>query len=385
MEKKVFDYIIIGAGCAGLSLAYRMSKNKFFESKSILLIEPDEKNKNDRTWSYWSKEEKFYNEWAIKTWNELLFKSPKKETVLEIKPYKFRTIRGIDFYNSTLPQISSASQITQLKTKVAELNHGENFVTLSLENGETVHGAYVFDSRLDSNYNFEDSNFVWQHFKGWVVESEEDYFDDSKAMFMDFSIDQSKDTRFFYVLPYSKKRALIQIAIFSNEIVSSKDYDVLIKNYIDQDHPTLKYSILEEEYDKIPMTDFAFPISEGSGHMFIGSASGMVKASSGFAFKRMQDQSDDIIQFLISGKDPTRATQKIARKKYRILDGTFLNVILTNRLTGQEVFTKLLERNKAKNIFDFLSQKSSLIQEIKIMLSLPTLPFLKSFIKVLTK
>ena len=385
MEKKVFDYIIIGAGCAGLSLAYRMSKEKFFDSKSILLIEPDEKNQNDRTWSYWSKEEKFYNDWAIKTWNELLFKSPKKETTLDIKPYKFRTIRGIDFYNSTLPQINSVSQITQLKTKVTDLNHEENFVTLSLENGKQVNGAYVFDSRLDSNYNFDNSNFVWQHFKGWVIESEQDYFDDSKAMFMDFSIDQRKDTRFFYILPYSKKRALIQIAIFSNDIVSSKDYDVLIKNYIDQNHPKLEYSILEEEYDKIPMTDYVFPISKGSRHMFIGSASGMVKASSGFAFKRMQDQSEDIILSLISGKDPTHATQKIARKKYRILDGTFLNVILTNRLTGQDVFTKLLERNKAKNVFDFLSQKSSPFQELKIMLSLPTLPFLKSFIKILTK
>jgi len=381
--KEKFDYIIIGGGCAGLSLAFRMSNEAYFQSKSILLIEPEEKNQNDRTWSYWSKEDNFYNDWAIKNWGELSFKSTEKEIPLDINPYKFYTIRGIDFYNATLPLINSCSQITQIKTRVNKLTHEDQVVKVSLENGKEVIGGFCFDSRINNNYDFEDSNFVWQHFKGWVVESKQDYFDDSKAMFMDFSIDQKQDTRFFYVLPYSKTKALIQIAIFSNDIISSKDYDTLIKDYIDKQHATLDYSILEEEYDKIPMTDFAFPISSGPNHMYIGTASGMVKASSGFAFKRMQDQSDDIIKLLTQGKDPTRATQKIANKKYRVLDGTFLNVILTNRLTGQEVFTRLLSRNKAKNVFDFLNQQSSIIQELKIMSSLPTLPFLKSFFKVL--
>lgn len=380
---KTYDYIIIGGGCAGLSLAYRMSKESFFDSKSILLIEPDEKNKNDRTWSYWSKENKFYNDWAIKSWEQLSFKSPEKESLLDIKPYKYFTVRGIDFYNSTLPQIDSCAQISQIKTKVTELFHDSDSIKLILENGTEVQGSYCFDSRMDEDLNYENSNFVWQHFKGWVVETEQDHFDDSQAMFMDFSIDQQQDTRFFYVLPFSKRKALIQIAIFSNEIVSSKDYDVLINNYINEIHPNLTYTILEEEYDKIPMTDFEFPTSLNNKHMYIGTASGMVKASSGFAFKRMQDQSDAIIDLLKQGKDPTYATQKIARKKYLILDGTLLNVILTKKRSGQEVFTKLLSRNKGSNVFDFLDQKSNIFQEIKIMLSLPTLPFLKSFLSVL--
>ena len=380
---ETYDYIIIGGGCAGLSLAYRMSNEPFFSSKSILLIEPEEKNKNDRTWSFWSKEEKFYNSWAIKKWDQLIFKGVEKEIDLDINPYKYYTIRGIDFYNHTLPQISSCPQITQLKKKVNSISYLEDQVEISINDGSKVKGNFCFDSRIDNSLNLENSNFVWQHFKGWVVESPEAYFDDSKALFMDFSIDQKQDTRFFYVLPFSKTKALIQIAIFSNDIVSSEDYDVLIKNYIDQGHPNLKYKIKEEEYDKIPMCDFEFPISAGQNHMYIGTASGMVKASSGFAFKRMQDQSDDIIKFLIKGKDPTRATQKISNRKYRVLDGTLLNVILTKKKSGQEVFTKLLSRNKGKNVFAFLDQQTSLLQELKIMSSLPTFPFLKSFLKVL--
>ena len=194
-----FDYMIVGGGCAGLSLAYRMSKHSYFKSKSILLVEPQEKNQNDRTWSYWSRDQKFYNDWAVKNWGELVFKGVDKNIDLEIDPYKFYTIRGIDFYNQTLPQINSCAQITQVKKKVTSVSFSEDLVELTTDDGTKYTGGFCFDSRIDSKLNLEDSNFVWQHFKGWDVVSEENYFDDNKAVFMDFSIDQQGDTRFFYI------------------------------------------------------------------------------------------------------------------------------------------------------------------------------------------
>ncbi len=382
---KEYDYLIIGGGCAGLSLAYRMSMDPFFDSKLILIVEPQTKSQNDRTWSFWSKDQHFYNKWAIKSWKELAFKGKKKATTLNIAPYKYFTIRGIDFYNNTLPQISSCKNIDQIHSKIISISQNEKVIVAKLENGQSIKTKFCFDSRIPESYNIKNSNFVWQHFKGWIVKAEQDYFDDQKALFMDFSIDQHDDTRFFYILPYSKRKALIQLAIFSNKILSSKSYDGLINNYIHQNHPNLKYKILEEEYDKIPMTDYHFSPTAGKNHMFIGTAAGMVKASSGFAFKRIQDHSDFIIDLLKEGRNPIAATKIIANKKYLHLDGTLLHVILSKSETGQEIFTKLMERNKAKNVFDFLDQKSSLGQEIRIMLSLPFFSFLKSFIRVWMK
>lgn len=382
---KIYDYIIVGAGCAGLSLAYRMSLDSFFADKQILLIEPDDKNKNDRTWSYWSKTDEFYNQWACKSWDKISFKSQSSDQPKSISPYKYFTIKGEDFYRHTLTQIKSSQNIHWLKDELIDLNLTSDTAQIKLKSNQSIEGKYCFDSRMLGTHDFSQSNFVWQHFKGWVIETEEAYFDDSTALFMDFSTPQEDDTRFFYLLPYSKTEALIELAIFSNDVASSEDYDVLLKNYIDKNHADLKYSILEEEYNKIPMTDFEFPTNEGPNHMFIGSASGMVKASSGYAFKRIQDQSSFIIQALKANENPISATTKIANKKFRVLDGTLLNVILEKRLTGKEVFVRLLERNKIATVFDFLNQQSSWLQELKIMSSLPTLPFLKSFISVLRK
>ena len=37
---KYYDYIITGAGAAGLMLAFRLAKDSFFDQKSILIIDP---------------------------------------------------------------------------------------------------------------------------------------------------------------------------------------------------------------------------------------------------------------------------------------------------------------------------------------------------------
>ena len=55
MEKE-YDYIIAGAGCAGLSLLMRMNGDPFFADKKILVVDAAGKNQNDRTWCFWEKE-----------------------------------------------------------------------------------------------------------------------------------------------------------------------------------------------------------------------------------------------------------------------------------------------------------------------------------------
>ena len=50
---KEFDYIIIGGGCAGLSLAYELEINDKLKEKTLAIIETREEYKRDKTWSFW--------------------------------------------------------------------------------------------------------------------------------------------------------------------------------------------------------------------------------------------------------------------------------------------------------------------------------------------
>ena len=46
---KEFDYIIIGGGCAGLSLAYELEINEKLENKTLAIIEPRAEYKKEMT------------------------------------------------------------------------------------------------------------------------------------------------------------------------------------------------------------------------------------------------------------------------------------------------------------------------------------------------
>ena len=50
---KEFDYIIIGGGCAGLSLAYELEINDQLKDKTLAIVEPRKKYERDKTWSFW--------------------------------------------------------------------------------------------------------------------------------------------------------------------------------------------------------------------------------------------------------------------------------------------------------------------------------------------
>ncbi|MDC1330794.1 lycopene cyclase family protein [Pelagibacteraceae bacterium] len=50
---KEFDYIIIGGGCAGLSLAYELETHNKLKDKTLAIIEPRLDYKRDKTWSFW--------------------------------------------------------------------------------------------------------------------------------------------------------------------------------------------------------------------------------------------------------------------------------------------------------------------------------------------
>ena len=51
-----YDYVVIGAGGAGMQLVYRLIIDGIFEDRTALIIDPDTKEKNDRTWCFWARD-----------------------------------------------------------------------------------------------------------------------------------------------------------------------------------------------------------------------------------------------------------------------------------------------------------------------------------------
>ena len=46
---KEYDFVIIGGGCAGLSLAYELDTHNKLDDKTLAIIEPRDNYKRDKT------------------------------------------------------------------------------------------------------------------------------------------------------------------------------------------------------------------------------------------------------------------------------------------------------------------------------------------------
>ncbi|TAG12574.1 MAG: lycopene cyclase [Sphingobacteriia bacterium] len=383
--KKNYDYIITGAGCAGLSLLYRLLQDPYFLSKKILVIDAALKNSNDRTWCFWEKEPDIFESIVFHRWNSLAFYSSNYTGDLQINPYTYKMIRGIDFYEFIKSTAAAFSNIEWKQARVKALinNTDKGLAGVELED-EMVYAETVFNSILFEPIQPKKNEFYFlQHFKGWEIETVEPVFDASKATFMDFRVSQQVGTNFIYVLPTSATTALVEYTLFTEKLLAPADYDTALKKYISEFMQITDYTVKHEEFGIIPMTNTRFPRVEGR-IVYIGIAGGAAKASTGYAFKFIQQRTKAIVAALKKGESVS-VLASFKQRKGNLYDGVLLHVLHHNYMRGDEIFAAIFKRNKASDVLRFLDDEGSLYTDLKIMRSVPTAVFLPAAMKELVK
>jgi len=376
-----YDYIILGGGASGLSLAHRMIQHEYFHDKKIALVEKDRKTSNDRTWCFWEEGKGNYEDIVSKKWPRLTFYSTRLEKDLDITPFEYKMIRGIDFYNKVYPDLEAAANIEILYAEVNDLKESQDSVIVSTTEGELT-GNHIFKSYPDEGLDTSSHLYVDQHFKGFFIETSEPQFDADRAIFMDFRIEQEGEARFLYVLPQTETRALVEVAIFSNNILEQSAYDKILKDYIKEHLEITEYKIEEEEFGVIPMTTYPFHKHNTALITHIGTGGGVVKSSSGYAFQRVQRHSDQLIECMVLGR-PMSESYKGLRGRFLMYDKVMLHAMLKGGVSGTEIFTKLFEKKKAADILKFLNQDTNFLEELNIFTAPPWWPFTKAFFKEL--
>lgn len=384
-----FDYIIVGAGCAGLSLAYYLC-DASFKDKHILLIDKELKNKNDRTWCFWEKENGTFEEIVCKSWEYLQFKSVGFEKKMHLPPYKYKMIEGIDFYNYVTQKLAEFPNIQFLQAEVQSIENQADCAIVKTSEGD-FKANLVFNSGLIPNISAEQGKkekyqYIAQHFKGWLIETEEAAFDEKCATFMDFTIPQCGETRFIYVLPKTDKIALVEATVFSNQILEQAEYEQMIESYIANDLKISKYKIIHTEFGIIPMSDYHFEKHHKPRVIQIGTSGGNVKSSSGYAFKRIQENMQRLAAILSQTPDnEVLRKYKTNFSVFSLFDSILLNVMLNKRMEIAVVFQQLFKNNPTSLVLNFLDEKTSPLDNIKIINSVPRLPFTIALVQEIPK
>ena len=368
-----YDYIITGSGASGLMLAYRMAKDSFFDNASILIIDKEKKTSNDRTWCFWENGEGEWDELLHKSWDKILFESNIYKNTIPLQSYAYKMLRSGVFYDKLWNFIETKNNISFIKANVTSiLDTAEGaFVETSIGQYRAVKLLNSVD--FDQKYTHqEEYPVLLQHFTGWFVETKKNYFDDSVATFMDFTVDQKRNTRFMYVLPISPNKALFEYTLFSKEVLTKDEYEGELLKYLATKSIT-EYTITEIEQGVIPMTSYKFWDQNSKNILHIGTVGGWTKASTGYTFKNTSKKTIQLIAFLKAENDFTHFRKKTRFWWYDLL---LIDVLSSYNHLGSKLFSTLFKRNSLKNVFRFLDEETSFIEDLRIMLSMPPLRFI---------
>ncbi|RTL57177.1 MAG: lycopene cyclase [Sphingobacteriales bacterium] len=373
--QKSYDYIILGAGCAGLSLLMRMIDSAQFADKRILLIDKTPKTKNDRTWCFWEKEKGFFEKIVYRKWDGLVFRSDNYSSLLDIFPYQYKMIRGIDFYNHCFNEINKQVNVDIIYD---EINSFDSSVIQLTNQSIKVGQAMVFNSLYQPAEKKEDKFYLLQHFKGWIVQADKNTFNPDVATLMDFRVQQDYGTTFVYTLPLNEREALVEYTLFTESLLNNQQYEEELKNYVRDFLKIDSFKVIDEEFGIIPMTNEDFSFSS-NGVFHIGTAGGQTKASTGYTFQFIQKQAKAIVDALLQQQD--LSTLSFFPKRFQFYDSTLLRLLAKGELGGKEIFTRLFKANKAEQVFKFLDNETNLGEEIKIMSTLQIGSFFKAGVK----
>jgi lycopene beta-cyclase len=373
-----YDYIITGSGASGLMLAYRMANDSFFDNSSILIIDKEKKNSDDRTWCFWENGEGEWDELLHKSWDKILFESNTYKNTIPLQSYAYKMLRSGVFYDKLWNFINTKNNIRFIEDTVVNIEGSEDGAIV-----ETLKSKYFTTKLLNSidlnkKYTLQKKYPVLlQHFCGWFIETDKISFDDSTATFMDFTVDQKRNTRFMYVLPISPNKALFEYTLFSKEVLTKEEYESELLKYLAIKSIT-GYTITEIEQGVIPMTSYKFWEQNSKNILHIGTVGGWTKASTGFTFKNTSKKTIQLIAFLKAENDFTHFRKKTRFWWYDLL---LIDVLSSYNHLGSKLFSTLFKRNSLKNVFRFLDEETIFIEDLRIMLSMPPLRFIKALFR----
>ena len=378
-----YDYIIAGSGCAGLSLLYRLLKTPLLQDKSILVIDQDHKESNDRTWCFWEKSPGLFESIVHAKWNKLEFLSTDFKKELNLESYTYKMIQGIDFYNFVINYAKKFKNVSFVQETINSIdNIDKKAVLKTTKNRYTAN--YIFNSTNLFNPKINEQNSLLQHFKGWIIKTEKPVFNPEIGRLMDFRVSQENGATFMYVLPTSATEALVEYTLFSPRVLDKEVYTLELKKYIKEELEIDNYTLIHQEFGVIPMSLAKFEQNPKLNVINIGTSGGYTKASSGYTFQFIQKNIIEIINNLVEGNNIIHPTS-FKNKYYQWTDRTLLDVLLSNKLTGKDVFTQMFQKVPVERILAFLGNESSFLEDLLIFKSFPVKPFLTSGVKQLLK
>ena len=368
-----YDILIVGAGLAGLCLAYRIKATqphltiKIFDQQKMFI--------GDKTWSFHGKDVETLAPWqpfVTGSWDRY-----------EVRFTRSQKIKQAYFTMSSHSFFQKMQTLLQKELLLATPIHSLTANSVFTEAGETYHGKVVVDARSSfpgSLRQMELAGWGFQKFLGLEIQTVKPH-GLCEPIIMDAQVPQTDGYRFFYTLPLSERRLLIEDTYYSNSSALNRETSLRDLRLYAHDQG---WTIAEEgrvEIGCLPIPTFQTidPIlPQSSQPLKIGAGAGFFHPVTGYSFLWSTRVAEALAQ--IPNPNPEtygRALQELHRQR-KANEGFYL---FLNRL----MFLGSDERHR-KNIFErfyslptstierFYAGRSRWIDRLRLLIGKPPIP-----------
>ena len=283
-----YDFIFIGLGASNSLILLSLIKEACVANKKIAIIEPELKDKNDKTYCFWADP----NDSIVKDLKQIISYNytsieVNRSVLQNIQNQPYYYIKSIDLYNHTLDALLKLTIPIYRQAVVEVVCSNDDLYSIKTDGGE-FESRYIFDSRPpQANQISKEDIYLNQSFYGLHIRCKNEVFNASTFQMMDFNVDQDKYTQFLYTLPFSSQEALIELTRFGVEKIEIEYAKKILDNKLKNSYGD--YEILSDEAGCIPMTTFINPYNKFNGVLNTGASANLIKPSTGYGFKNMYE------------------------------------------------------------------------------------------------
>jgi lycopene beta-cyclase len=369
------DLLILGGGCAGLSLGLRLAELP--GSGRTMILESRNVYQNDRTWCFWRHGPHRFDHLVSHSWQRMEVSSTARQVAFQCASTPYQMIPADRFYAEAQGAIDKSENVSlatgMAVTKPPAFENGRWHVST---NAGSITARRIVDTRPPTVVQASDA-LLWQSFFGEEIECDRPVFDPATAALMQFIPTRGGDIVFRYVLPSSPVRALIETTVFGLNRLQAADLAPIHAEGVTELTRGGLVRVLRSERGMLPMGKTARPGKCKSGYVHAGLMDGAARPSTGYAFQRIQRWAEMCAARIGAGKEAAGHAPDPLLRRY--MDRLFLRVLKAHPERGPELFTRMFGDAGCDRVIRFLSDRETVVDCARIGLSLPLGLFVDEF------
>jgi len=381
------DFVILGAGCSGLSLAVHLARAGLGERR-ITIVDRRTRFERDRTWCFWNALPHPFEPAVSHQWPEWEVRTAGRSVTRRSPGLVYQHLPGDRYYQQALAELRDHPGVDlRLGVDARDVEEAEDRVVVTTD-GEPLEARMVFDSRPPRDESSSDSGgrsssgpepatsedvHLLQHFRGYFVRSARPAFDPELATLMDFGVDQKRGIHFIYVLPFAPDHALVETTYFSPSTLGEDVYEADLRDYLDQRLGSGTWEVTDSERGVIPMSTRPYEARPGRRWCRIGVAAGLARPSTGYAFLAIQRFTGRLASRLAATRNPEEVTlPEVRPARTLFLDRVYLSYLGRFPERAPEIMLRLFEATPADVLVRFLSETGSVADDLRVMRGMPS-------------